>query len=74
MIGGGGFSMMAWELAKHRYPLRFTLSPDVPGCREFAAGTPGAATWKFYRILDEAELQFATLRGSYGLLGTRIRL
>jgi hypothetical protein len=54
VIAGLGFARMAWELAKHRYPLRFNLSPDAPGCREFAAATPGAATWEFYRITDNA--------------------
>lgn len=62
MIAGIGFVRMAWELAQQRTSSR----PERLPHRHAAAQTWNGPDAEFYRIFDEAELQFATLPGAYG--------
>jgi hypothetical protein len=57
VIAGIGFAMMAWELAKHRYPLGklIDVGPASRRVCDYAEPWDLLTSREYYRILDDAQ-------------------
>ena len=54
LIAGGGFALMAWELAQRRCGRIWRAKGIVPRKRKHAMNMPHRSDAEYYRILDRA--------------------